>query len=116
MEKLPITEVSQNGMVVAPHYAASQAGLAILKSGGNAIEAAIATAASLSVHYPHMTGIGGDAFWLIYDPTEGVSFIEASGYSGFDVSPDQYKTLESIPFRGKFRITSYNVCYTKLLR
>lgn len=101
MEKLPITEVSQNGMVVAPHYAASKAGLEILKSGGNAIEAAIATAASLSVHYPHMTGIGGDAFWLIYDPKEGVSFIEASGYSGFDVNPDQYKRLENIPFRGK---------------
>lgn len=88
-------------MVVAPHYAASQAGLEILKSGGNAIEAAIATAASLSVHYPHMTGIGGDAFWLIYDPKEGVSFIEASGYSGLDVNPDQYKQLENIPFRGK---------------
>ena len=80
MKELPITQISQNGMVVSPHHCASDAGLEILKNGGNALEATIATAASLAVHYPHMTGIGGDAFWLVYDPEEGVSFIEASGH------------------------------------
>lgn len=101
MSKLPITQVAENGMVVAPHHAAADAGLDVLKAGGNAIEAAIATAASLAVHYPHMTGIGGDAFWLVYDPKEGVSFIEASGHSGFDVKPELYADVETIPFRGK---------------
>jgi gamma-glutamyltranspeptidase/glutathione hydrolase len=106
MIKLPVTQSSQNGMVVSPHHAASDAGLQILKQGGNAIEAAIAVASSLAIHYPHMTGIGGDAFWLIYDPKEGVSFIEASGYSGFDVEIDIYKDLKQIPFRGKLAANS----------
>lgn len=53
------------GMVVAPHRLACGAGLDVLRQGGNAVEAAIATAAALSVVYPHMTGLGGDAFWLI---------------------------------------------------
>ncbi|MDG6774874.1 gamma-glutamyltransferase family protein [Thiomicrorhabdus sp. ZW0627] len=101
MNHLPTTQVADNGMVVAPHHAAAEAGLDVLKAGGNAIEAAIATAASLSVHYPHMTGIGGDAFWLVYDPQEGVSFIEASGHSGYEVTPELYQGVESIPFRGK---------------
>ena len=57
MNNLPLTQTSQNGMVVSPHHSASDAGVEILKNGGNAIEAAIAVAASLAVHYPHMTGI-----------------------------------------------------------
>ena len=114
------TQVSTKGMVVAPHYAAADAGLDILKSGGNAIEAAIATAASLAVHYPHMTGIGGDAFWLIYDPEDGVSFIEASGYSGSNITTDLYSGMETIPFRGKLAantvagaVSAWDLAYQK---
>ncbi|PLY09751.1 MAG: gamma-glutamyltransferase family protein [Arcobacter sp.] len=117
---LPKTEISQNGMVVSPHYAASDAGVEILKQGGNAIEATIAVASSLAIHYPHMTGIGGDAFWLIYDPKEGVSFIEASGYSGFDVKMNQYEGLKTIPFRGKLAantvagaVSAWDLAYKK---
>lgn len=106
MNNLPLTEISHNGMIVSPHHKASDAGLEILKQGGNALEATIAVASSLAVHYPHMTGIGGDAFWLIYDPDEGVSFIEASGYSGFDVSMEKYEGLDTIPFRGKLAANS----------
>lgn len=100
-KNLPKTQTSKNGMVISPHFAASDAGLEILKQGGNALEATIAVASSLAIHYPHMTGIGGDAFWLVYDPQEGVSFIEASGYSGFDVNMSQYEGLKTIPFRGR---------------
>ncbi|RXJ69522.1 gamma-glutamyltransferase [Halarcobacter ebronensis] len=106
MQNLPQKQTSKNGMVVSPHYAASDAGVEILKQGGNAIEAAIAVASSLCVHYPHMTGIGGDAFWLIYDPKEGVSFIEASGYSGFNVNMSLYSGLKTIPFRGALAANS----------
>ena len=54
-----------NGMVVSPHHLASEAGLDILRQGGSAVEAIVATAATLGVVYPHMTGIGGDGFWMI---------------------------------------------------
>jgi gamma-glutamyltranspeptidase/glutathione hydrolase len=53
-------------MVTSPHNLASEAGLRVLRDGGNAIEATVAMAASLAVVYPHMTWIGGDGFWLIY--------------------------------------------------
>lgn len=54
-------------MVTSPHGLASEAGRDVLASSGNAIEAAIAMAAVLSVTYPHFCGIGGDAVWMIAD-------------------------------------------------
>ena len=62
---------SRRGMVVCPHHLASQVGVQTLERGGNAVDAAIATQASLGVVYPHMTGLGGDAFWLVYDARAG---------------------------------------------
>ena len=62
---------SKRGMVTSPHHLASQAGAEVLRAGGSAVDAAIATAAVLGVIYPHMTGMGGDAFWLIHDPLTG---------------------------------------------
>ena len=55
-------------MVVSSHHLAAEAGLRVLRRGGNAIEAMIAAAATISVVYPHMNGIGGDGFWLIAEP------------------------------------------------
>ncbi|KXZ17127.1 hypothetical protein AXI58_01670 [Bacillus nakamurai] len=60
-------------MVVSPHYLASQAGAGILERGGNAFDAAVAVSACLAVVYPHMTGLGGDSFWLIYHQKQAVS-------------------------------------------
>src|SRR2546423_14335048 len=54
-------------MVASPHSLASAAGVDALRAGGSAVDAAIATGAALSVLYPHMTSVGGDAFLLIYD-------------------------------------------------
>ena len=71
-----------NGMVTSPHHLASQAGLQILRDGGTAIEAAVACIACLAVLYPHMTGIGGDSFWLIsQDESEPIA-IDACGMTG----------------------------------
>lgn len=97
------TANSYRGMVVSPHHLASEAGLAVLRDGGNAAEAAVATAAALCVVYPHMTGLGGDAFWTIHDPAGGrVECIDASGISGAAVNFEYLKKarLEKIPQRG----------------
>ena len=70
---------SLRGMVTSPHHLASQAGLGVLQDGGNAVEAAVAVAACLAVVYPHMTGIGGDGFWLIAEPGKSPVGIDACG-------------------------------------
>jgi gamma-glutamyltranspeptidase len=95
--------ISQSGMVVCPHYLASEAGLSILRKGGNAVDAAIATNAAMGVVYPHMTGLGGDAFWLIYDAQSRQIFgLNGSGRAGAKVTREVYaKTgLSTIPQRG----------------
>ena len=75
----PVT-MALSGMVSCPHAAASEAGVEILKAGGSAVDAAIATSAALSVIYPHMTSIGGDQFWLIWDAgRRAVRFLNGGG-------------------------------------
>ncbi|MEQ1696796.1 MAG: gamma-glutamyltransferase family protein [Hyphomicrobiaceae bacterium] len=59
------TTCATRGMVVAPHHLAAEAGLSVLRDGGNAIEAMVAAASTIAVVYPHMNGLGGDNFWLI---------------------------------------------------
>ena len=59
------TTLATRGMVVAPHHLAAEAGLSVLRDGGNAIEAMVAAASTIAVVYPHMNGLGGDNFWLI---------------------------------------------------
>ena len=54
--------MGRNGMVCAGQPLAAQAGMAILQKGGNAVDAAIATAAALNVVEPNMSGIGGDGY------------------------------------------------------
>ncbi|WPB56682.1 gamma-glutamyltransferase family protein [Xylophilus sp. GOD-11R] len=94
----------RRGMAVAPHALASQSALAVLREGGNAIEAMISAAATIAVAYPHMNGIGGDSFWLVASPQAGggheVIGIDASGASGHAVRREDYAGLSAIPFRG----------------
>lgn len=92
--------LGSRGAVVAPHSLASQAGLDILREGGNAIEATIAVAATLAVVYPHMTGIGGDGFWLLHAPGQAMQSIDACGAAGAGVTRAIYGDLNSIPWRG----------------
>ncbi|MBO9513305.1 MAG: gamma-glutamyltransferase [Variovorax sp.] len=72
-------------MVTSPHPLASEAGRAVLARGGNAIEAAIAMAAVLSVACPHFTGLGGDAFWLIARPGAPVRALSGIGQAAAHV-------------------------------
>ena len=59
---------ARQGMVTAPHRLAAEAGLSVMRDGGNAVEAMVAAAAAIAVVYPHMNGLGGDGFWLILPP------------------------------------------------
>jgi gamma-glutamyltranspeptidase len=94
---------ASRGMVGCPHRLASEAGVAILRSGGSAVDAAIAASAVLAVVYPHMTGVGGDAFWLIHDaPSRAVRFLGGGGRAGSVATLDWFRTrsLDEIPLRG----------------
>src|SRR5580658_10601015 len=102
MPEAPLTVHSSAGMVTAPHALAAQCGARILADGGNAIEAALAAAATLAVVYPHMTGLGGDAFWLIAEPQRVPVTIDGAGRAGAAVTDSLYRShgLREIPWRG----------------
>src|SRR5512136_3410398 len=91
-----------HGAVVAPHNLAAQAGLAVLRDGGNAIEAMVAAASTVAVVYPHMNSIGGDNFWLIAEPGREPMAIMACGGAGEKATVEMYRGLghETIPPRG----------------
>ena len=94
--------MSFKNMMVAPHYLATKTGADILKEGGNAVEAIIAAAATISVVYPHMNSMGGDNFWLISDKNKKVTAIDACGNAAKYASTAFYnkKGLNKIPSRG----------------
>ncbi|WP_207480012.1 gamma-glutamyltransferase family protein [Arenibaculum pallidiluteum] len=96
------TPRSLRGMVTSPHHLASQAGLDVLRDGGNAVEAVVATAAALAIAYPHMTGIGGDGFWLIAEPGRDPVAVDGCGAAGTGAALDLYRARghAEIPWRG----------------
>ena len=74
--------VSRNGIVAAESPLAAQAGVRILESGGNAVDAAIATNAMMGVVEPMMNGIGGDLFAIVYDAKANKLYgLNASGWA-----------------------------------
>ncbi|MET1025325.1 MAG: gamma-glutamyltransferase, partial [Pseudoxanthomonas sp.] len=91
---------ARRGMAVAPHHLAAQSGRDVLRDGGSAVEACVAIAAMLAVVYPHMTGIGGDGFWLIREADGRVHAIDACGRSAQAATLDFYAGQASIPWRG----------------
>lgn len=97
---------SKNGMVATSQPLAAQAGAEILKKGGNAVDAAVACAACLTVVEPTSNGIGGDAFAIVWmkDKMYGLN---GSGPSPEDISIDKLKSLgyEEMPKFGMVPIT-----------
>ena len=87
-------------MVTAPHRLAAEAGLSVLRDGGNAIEAMVAAAAAIAVVYPHMNSIGGDGFWLIAAPGAAPVGIDACGAAGGAVDDALYAGHKAVPARG----------------
>jgi gamma-glutamyltranspeptidase/glutathione hydrolase len=96
------------GAVVAPHHLATAAGLRILEAGGHAVDAAIATNAVLAVVVPSGCGIGGDAFWLIWDEAAGrQTALNGSGRAPAAADPAALRAsgLETLPYRGPLAVT-----------
>ncbi|EWY36475.1 gamma-glutamyltransferase [Skermanella stibiiresistens SB22] len=96
------TSSARRGMVVAPHHLAAQAGLSVLRDGGDAVEAMVAAASTVAVVYPHMNGIGGDGFWLIAEPGQAPVAIDACGAAAAGALPELYRANGHavIPSRG----------------
>ena len=86
--------MATRGMVATSQPLAAQTGLEILKAGGNAADAAIATAAMLNVVEPIMTGIGGDCFALYWDArTKSITALNGSGRAPAGASIDELVRL-----------------------
>jgi len=100
--------VGNHGAVTAGHPLAAQAGLAVLQSGGNAVDAAVTMAGMLAVVRPHMNGIGGDTFMLIYSASDNrVYGLNGSGRagSGVDAGAMRRQGLTRMPTRGLAAVT-----------
>ena len=98
--------LSDTGMVASGHALASDAGIRILKSGGNAIDAAVAAWAVQGLTEPEMTGLGGDMFMLIYLAKTGeVKFINGTGVAPMAATVDFYKNKGGIPDAGIFSVS-----------
>ena len=92
--------MGRNGMVCAGHPLAAQAGMAALQRGGNAVDAAIATAAALNVVEPNMSGIGGDGFIMVYDRQSGtLEVCNGTGAAPYATDVDWYRK-HGIPTKG----------------
>ena len=95
--------MGRRGMVAACHPLASLAGVDVLKSGGNVVDAAVATNAVLAVTQPNFCGVGGDIFCLYYEAaTKRVHFLSGAGRSGARATLDELgrRGLTAVPSVG----------------
>ena len=91
--------MGRNGMVCAGHPLAAQAGISVLQKGGNAFDAAIATAAALNVVEPLMSGIGGDGFIMSYRAQDDrVRVSNGTGAAPYAATLERYS--DGIPMKG----------------
>ncbi|WP_044443586.1 gamma-glutamyltransferase [Agreia bicolorata] len=91
--------------VAAPHPAAIEAASEAIAAGGNAIDAALAAAAMLTVVYPHQCAIGGDLVALVRRPGLGVTAVVSVGASPADVDVDALAREDRMPKQGAQTVT-----------
>ena len=94
-----------NGTVATSNPLAANAGLDMLKKGGNAVDAAVCAASVLNVVEPMSTGVGGDVFALIYDSkTKKIEALNGSGRSSMRTDIDDLRNMgmDSIPLEGPY--------------
>ncbi|MEI9985187.1 MAG: gamma-glutamyltransferase [Aliidongia sp.] len=91
---------SRGGIVVSQHVLASKAGAAVLEAGGNAVDAAVATAFALGVVEPWMSGIGGIGYLLYAEAKTGkVSVVDFGPQAPRRLDPGRYRLLDGAPQR-----------------
>ncbi len=83
-----VTRYAPHAMVASIDHLATEAGLLMMRAGGSAVDAAIATNAVLSVTAPHACGIGGDLWALVYDGSPVPRSLDATGCSGSGADAD----------------------------
>ena len=118
MERLPkgykeIKERSTNGGIIcSDDNRASQAGCAVLRTGGSAIDAAITVGATLAVLHPESNGMGGDLFAQIVSPDGKVYALNASGRAGSGADPARLRAEgnDYIPTLRDIRVTTVPGC------
>src|SRR5690606_23804863 len=96
-----------HGMIATSQALASAAGLRVLQSGGNAIDAAVTAAAVLAVVEPSMNGIGGDLFAIVYDAkSKQVYGLDSSGRSAYAATPEEVarRGLTDVPGAGALAV------------
>lgn len=97
---------SKNGAVATSTPIAAQAGLEILKKGGNAIDAALSTAACLTVVEPTGCGVGGDAYAIVWIEKEKKLYaLNSSGFAPEKMTAEEYEGLEVMPKYGFKAVT-----------
>ncbi len=96
--------VLADNIVSASQPLAAQAGLAMLAKGGNAVDAAIATAITLTLVEPTGNGLGSDAFAILWDGTT-LHGLNASGRSPAGWTPERFNGLDAMPYRGWDSVT-----------
>lgn len=90
--------MGRRGMVCSSHYLASEAGLHLLRRGGNAVDAAIAVAATLGLVEPHMSGPGGDGYLMIHLASGETVCVNGTGRAPSRATLESYGG--TIPFKG----------------
>lgn len=107
------TTRAANGMVCAVDHLAANAGVAILRAGGSAADAAVAASAVLAVTTQHMCGMGGDLFALVSTPDEPApKALNASGRAGSGADPSRLRAAGHVemPFRDNIHVTPVPGC------
>ena len=100
--------MATRGMVASGHPLASAAGLRVLMSGGNAVDAAVATAAVLGVVQPMMSGVGGDTFLLYYDARKAQTWaLNGSGVAPYAATREFFleRGYTKMPLRGMLSVS-----------